>query len=115
MPSAALARTPATLRDLDSLPQDLTAPLGDGELIVHPRPDPPHVEAATFLTGSLFGPFYRGIGGPGGWVILAEPKILFGPQLLVPDLAGWRKERFAALRKGPYTVIPDWVCEILSP
>jgi Uma2 family endonuclease len=116
MPSAALAHTtPATLRDLDSLPEDVTAHLVDGELIVHPRPDPPHVEAASELGWMLVGPFRHGVNGPGGWVILDEPKILFGPQLLVPDLAGWRKERFAAIRKGPYTVIPDWVCEILSP
>jgi Uma2 family endonuclease len=118
MPTAARAHafpTPATLRDLDDLPEDVIAHLVDGELIVHPRPEPPHTEAASVLTGSLFGPFWRGIGGPGGWVILAEPKILFGEQVLVPDLAGWRKERFVSPRKGPYTVSPDWVCEILSP
>jgi Uma2 family endonuclease len=86
----------------------------DGELIVHPRPDPPHTQAASALTGFLFAPFWRGIGGPGGWISLAEPKIRFGSQILVPDLAGWRKERFAAPPRGPYLVTPDWVCEILS-
>ena len=106
---------PATLRELDDLPEDVVAHLVDGELIVHPRPEPPHVEAASELGWMLIGPFRHGVNGPGGWVILDEPKISFGPQLLVPDLAGWRKERFAAIRKGPYTVIPDWVCEILSP
>lgn len=107
--------TPATLRDLDDLPEEVVAHLIDGELIVHPRPEGPHVEAASELGWMLMGPFRHGVGGPGGWVILDEPKILFGPQLLVPDLAGWKKERFVATRKGPYTVTPDWVCEILSP
>ncbi len=106
---------PATLRDLDDLPEEVVAHLVDGELIVHPRPEGPHVEAASELGWMLMGPFRHGVGGPGGWIILDEPKVLFGPQLLVPDLAGWKKERFAAVRKGPYTVIPDWVCEILSP
>ncbi|HXU44977.1 MAG TPA: Uma2 family endonuclease [Thermoanaerobaculia bacterium] len=106
---------PATLRDLDDLPEDVVAHIVDGELIVHPRPEGPHVEAASELGWMLMGPFRHGIGGLGGWVILDEPKILFGQQLLVPDRAGWKKERFVAPRKGPYTVVPDWVCEILSP
>jgi len=106
---------PATERDLDDLPEDVIGQIVDGELIVHPRPDPPHTEAASALTGFLFAPLRQGIGGPGGWVILVEPKIRFGSQILVPDLAGWRQERFVSPRKGPYTVIPDWLCEVLSP
>lgn len=106
---------PATERDLDDLPEDVIGQIVNDELIVHPRPDPPHTEAASMLTGFLFAPLRQGIGGPGGWIILAEPKIRFGSQILVPDLAGWRRERFVSPRKGPYTVIPDWLCEILSP
>jgi Uma2 family endonuclease len=64
---------------------------------------------------TLGNPFDRGVDGPGGWVILFEPKIQFGPQLLVPDLAAWRKEGFVLPRKGPFEVVPDWVCEVLSP
>lgn len=33
----------------------------------------------------------------------------------VPDLAGWRTERFVAPENGPYVVTPDWICEVLSP
>jgi len=115
MALAARIHTPATLHDLDGLPDDVVAHIVEGELIVHPRPDPPHVEAASELGWQLVGPFRHGVNGPVGWVILDEPKILFGPHLFVPDLAGWRKESFPAIRKGPYTVIPDWICEILSP
>jgi Uma2 family endonuclease len=33
----------------------------------------------------------------------------------VPELAGWRKERWTTPpREGPLTVVPDWVCEVLS-
>src|SRR5689334_10535989 len=107
---------PATERDLDDLPADVIGQIIDGELIVHPRPDPPHTQAASGLGGLLISPFHYGFGGgPGGWVILVEPKIRFGSNLLVPDLAGWRRERFVPIRKGPYTVSPDWVCELLSP
>jgi len=115
MATLARSRRPATERDLDDLPEDVLGEILGGELIVHPRPDHPHVYVATVLTWTLFGPFGQGLGDPGGWVILAEPRTQLGDHLLVPDLAGWRKERFVAPRKGPYLVTPDWVCEILSP
>ena len=116
-PMAMLARSrrPATVRDLDDLPEDVVGHIVEGELIVLPRPDAPHVEAASVLHGILFSAFWREIGNPGGWVILPEPKVLFGKQVLVPDLAGWKVDRYVRPRKGPYEVVPDWVCEILSP
>lgn len=106
---------PPTIADLDDLPEDMVGEIIDGELIVHPRPDPPHVWAASELGAILIPPFRRGIDGPGGWIILDEPRIQLDPQILVPDLAGWRKERYEAPRKGPFQVPPDWICEILSP
>lgn len=87
----------------------------DGELVVLPRPDPPHTGAASDL-GMLLGPPFRfGRGGPRGWGLLNEPKIRFDQNLLVPDMAGWRRERFVTARKGAYTIVPDWVYELLSP
>ena len=53
----------------------------------------------------------------GGWWIIPEPEIHGGAQVLVPDLAGWRREtldRFPA-DQAWFSVPPDWVCEILSP
>ncbi|HJX26589.1 MAG TPA: Uma2 family endonuclease [Thermoanaerobaculia bacterium] len=108
-------RRPATLRDLDDLPEDVIGHIVGGELIVLPRPDMPHALVATTLAADLVGPFRRGIGGPGGWIIAAEPKIQFGEDLFIPDLAGWRRERFSPPLKGPTDVAPDWICEILSP
>lgn len=117
LPMATLARSrrPATERDLDDLPEEVIGQIVDGELIVHPRPDAPHTEAAGVLYGLLFNSYWRERSDPGGWVILPEPKILFGEQILIPDLAGWRVDRYARPPKGAYTVAPDWVCEILSP
>lgn len=64
----------------------------------------------------LGNPFQRGRGGPGGWWILDEPELHLGEHVLVPDLAGWRRERMAQLEDVPYfELAPDWVCEVLSP
>jgi Uma2 family endonuclease len=61
-------------------------------------------------------PFHRGRGGPGGWWIVDEPELHFGQNVLVPDLAGWRRERMPQMPDAPYfELAPDWVCEVLSP
>jgi Uma2 family endonuclease len=62
-------------------------------------------------------PYYHGRGGgPGGWIIIIEPEIKLGEDILVPDLAGWRKERFPLEEPHNWiSVSPDWVCEMLSP
>jgi Uma2 family endonuclease len=60
--------------------------------------------------------YHLGRGGPGGWIILYETEVMFGAHLLVPDLAGWRRERFPGVPKDNWiSVSPDWVSEILSP
>lgn len=58
----------------------------------------------------------RGRGGPGGWIILDEPELHLHGDILVPDIAGWRRERMPALPEGSaFDLAPDWVCEVLSP
>ena len=62
------------------------------------------------------GAFHRGRGGPGGWVILDEPELHLGDDILVPDIAGWRRERMAEAPPTAFiSLAPDWVCEVLSP
>jgi Uma2 family endonuclease len=86
-----------------------------GEIVVTPRPDEPHARATSDLGVLLGAPFRLGIGGPGGWIIRDEPRIRFGEEIRVPDLGGWRKERWGTPpRKGPLAVVPDWICEVLS-
>ncbi|MGV8074088.1 MAG: Uma2 family endonuclease [Syntrophobacteraceae bacterium] len=49
------------------------------------------------------------------WVVLDETEIMLGENLLIPNLAGWKKERFPGLPKeNRISVSPDRVCEILS-
>jgi Uma2 family endonuclease len=87
----------------------------DGTLLVSPRPTGKHAYAGSSIGGLLWGPFQRGIDGPGGWWILHEPQVLVRRNKLIPDLAGWRKERMPKLPVGYlFEVVPDWVCEIVS-
>jgi Uma2 family endonuclease len=69
------------------------------------------------LGARLDGPFDSGEGGPGGWIILDEPELHLGDAVLVPDLAGWRRERMPHVPEDlvAFELAPDWVCETLSP
>jgi Uma2 family endonuclease len=108
--------TPATYADLEKVPPHLVAEIIHGVLETHPRPVPRHATASAALGSEVSAPFQRGSGGPGGWIFMNEPELHLGSNVLVPDIAGWHKERLPALPDTPYlTAPPDWVCEILSP
>lgn len=121
MSSPAKLNRPATYEDILKLPENRVGEIIDGELFVSPRPRPEHALAAARLTGKLEPTFGGGGGqGPGGWWILAEPELHLSEnkddQIYVPDLAGWKKERMPKLpSEAFFTVVPDWICEILSP
>jgi len=101
------------------VPDNLVAEIIDGELIASPRPASPHALAASAIGGRLFDRFNGPPGGgdaPGGWWILDEPELHLGDDVLVPDIAGWRRERMPALPNlVGFTLAPDWVCEVISP
>jgi len=109
----------ATYDDLLKLPENVVGEILDGELIVTPRPASPHALAGTAIGSDLFGSFSRppgGPGGPGGWWILDEPELHLHSDVVVPDLAGWRRERMPRIPNvAAFELPPDWVCEILSP
>ena len=106
----------ATYQDVLDAPPHMVAEIVDGKLYTHPRPAPPHALASSELGISIGPPFHRGRGGPGGWWILFEPELHLGGDIIVPDRAGWRRERMPALpTKAYFTLVPDWVCEVLSP
>ena len=110
------ARRRATYSDLLAVPSHLVAESVDGELIASPRPAISHAHVASVLGMDIGSPFQRGRGGPGGWWVLFEPELHLGDDVLVPDLAAWRREHVSTLPDGPYiTIAPDWVCEVLSP
>jgi Uma2 family endonuclease len=110
------AKRRATYQDVLAAPRYKVAEVIGGDLHLHPRPAGPHSMALTALGAELGPPFQRGRGGPGGWILLIEPELHLGADILVPDLAGWRRERMPAVLNEPYfTLSPDWVCEVLSP
>ena len=111
------AKKRATYEDLYSIPENMIGEILDGELIVHPRPSRRHIHAASALDKTIGPPYQFGRGGgPGGWIIHVEPEIQLGEHTMVPDLAGWREERFLWEEdQNSISVTPDWICEILSP
>ena len=113
------ARVRATYKDVLDAPEHLVAEVIDGKLVLSPRPSPPHANVSSALGDELGPPFRRGRGGPGGWILLDEPELHLGlePQILVPDLAGWRRERLPSIdsRMAYFTLPPDWICEVVSP
>jgi Uma2 family endonuclease len=106
----------ATYEDVLSAPEGKVAEILDGELCLSPRPAPRHSVAASRLGMVLGDPFDRGRGGPGGWWILHEPELHLAEHVVVPDLAGWRRERMPVVpAEAFFSLAPDWVCEVLSP
>src|SRR2546429_2233570 len=94
VPSVTAPRRRATYADLLRVPEHLVAEIIDGELVTSPRPAARHAAAASSLGADIHTAFGRKSGGgPGGWVILIEPEVHLLGQVLVPDIAGWRRER----------------------
>ena len=112
------ARRRATYEDLLKVPEHMVAEIIDGELYATPRPASPHPRAASAIASGLWGPFDRPPGdpdGPGGWWILFEPEPHLEADVVVPDLAGWRRERMQQLPNvAAFTQAPDWACEVVS-
>lgn len=111
----------ATYADIEALPPDVVVgEIIGGELVVSPRPAPRHAIAASALGNLIGSPFALGTGGPGGWWIIDEPELHLGIdpdyEVLVPDLAGWRRERMPEPPSTAwFSLPPDWVCEVISP
>ena len=110
------AQPRATYQDVLDAPPHRVAEIIDGVLHTNPRPAMRHARASSSLGVKIGGPFDHDAGGPGGWWIIDEPELHLGDDILVPDLAGWRRERMPDFPDAAYsTLAPDWVCEVLSP
>src|SRR5262245_41507118 len=113
------ARKRATYQDLCDLPEHVVGEIIDGELYTSPRPASPHAYACSALGSDIFGNFGcppGDRGDQGGWWILFEPELHFGSDVLVPDLAGWRRDRMPQMPSVAYFKLsPDWICEVISP
>jgi Uma2 family endonuclease len=106
----------ATYDDILALPEHLVGEIVEGELFVSPRPASPHAFAVTVLISWLYRYFGGGGDGPAGWWFLVEPELHLDDDVLVPDIAGWRRTRMPVLPSVSFfTLEPDWVCEAVSP
>jgi Uma2 family endonuclease len=107
---------PATYADIEALPPHVTGEILFGVLHTHPRPARKHVIAASRIGGIIGQTFDFGTDDPDGWVILDEPELHPGENVVAPDLAGWKRKRFIEREEGPwFEVVPDWICELQSP
>ena len=111
-----LTKTNATYDDLVAVPDRLIAEIIDGNLHVSPHPSAHHCLAQSCLIG-VVGSFSNPPSAPiGGWWILFQPELHLSDDVLVPDVAGWRRERLPVIPDVPsMTLPPDWVCEVLTP
>jgi Uma2 family endonuclease len=103
---------------LAHLPEGLTGEILNGQLHTQPRPAGLHALVESNLQIEVGGPFGKGRGGPGGWWIIVEPELHFirDTEVAVPDIAGWRRARMPRIPEDHrFEVVPDWICEILSP
>ena len=118
MPNAALAQDFTLYDQLLALPENIVGEIVNGQLYTQSWPSGRHTLAHSELMVELGGPFDWGRGGPGGWWILTEPELHFirDTEVVVPDLVGWHRERMPNLPDDHrFDIVPDWVCEILSP
>ncbi len=107
---------PATYADIEALPTGMVGEIAYSVLHTQPRPAPRHGIAANSLADELTSPFQKARGGPGGWIFIDEPELHLGAHVIVPDIAGWRRETLPTLPDTAYIETPpDWVCEVLSP
>jgi Uma2 family endonuclease len=109
----------ATYEALLALPEHTRAEVVDGVVELSPSPSPEHGRAQRTLGHLIGGPFDDDDdrGGPGGWWIIPEIDVRLGVHDIVrPDLAGWRRQRLPdPWGKRPIEVVPDWICEVISP
>ena len=116
----------ATYQDVLDAPENMVAQLIDGELYLHARPADPHVWAGAKLFSEIEVEMrlrrdaddesYGDGDAPEEWAILPEPELRLGKDVLVPDIAGWRANKYQSNQANSFSeVVPNWVCEVLSP
>jgi Uma2 family endonuclease len=111
-------KRPATYQDVLDAPEGMVAELirGTFSLQPRPRPRPKHSRAITKLGTKIVDAFDTDDDDPNRWTVLIEPELQLGEEMLVCDLAGWRRDRLPTLPdEVGIAVAPDWICEAPSP
>jgi hypothetical protein len=104
----------ATYQDVLDSPEHVIAEIIGGELRLSPLLRWPAIVVHSSLVCELGRPFCRGRSDPGGWIILNKPEIHLANEIIVPDIAGWRRERMPRVPDADFfDIAPDWACELL--
>ena len=93
----------ATYQDVLDAPPHKVAEVISGTLHTHPRPAARHAWASSGLGMKIDPPFNYGDDGPGGWWIVFKPELHLGEDIVVPDLAGWRRETMPKYPDAAYS------------
>lgn len=103
-----------TWKDIMHMPEKEMPEIVDGKPYYRAAPRFRHGMPAMEI-GAVLAPLRRR--HQGGWWIAADVDIRLAPDSIVrPDLCGYRKDRVPEPPEAwPLDVVPDWVCEILSP
>ncbi|MDD5388254.1 MAG: Uma2 family endonuclease [Gallionellaceae bacterium] len=116
--NANLAYQTSLYDQLCALRMGVTGEIPNGRLHTQISGSGRHAVAITGLLANIGSAFDFARNGPGGWRTLHKPEIHFirDTEVAVPDPAGWRRERMPQVPDGHrFEVVPDCVCEILSP
>ncbi len=114
--SSRLQPPSSVYEELERLPEQLTGEIIGGELLVSPLLGVVHTRAGSRLIRALWPVDEPGEQDPGGWVLLRRVELHLGDDVLVPLGTGWRRERMPVLPDVVgVELVPDWVCEVLSP
>jgi Uma2 family endonuclease len=107
----------ATYEELLALPGDTRAEVLGGQIVTQPSALFRHGRVASSLTGYIGRAHDYDNRGPDGWWIVADIDVRFTAHDIVrPDVVGWRRARLPSpWDQRPIDVVPDWICEILSP
>lgn len=115
----------ATVAEWLAIPEKERAELIHGTIVYDAFPGPKH----GFTQGGVFAqlwPYNRRGGGhggggsskPGGWWISQEVDMVLGGIGCRPDVVGWRRDNRTRVpepdERGVVTVVPEFVCEVLS-
>lgn len=117
VPALATKRVPLTVEEFLARMDTAHAELIFGSIVEKASPSAEHGSAQGGVDRRVGGRFARKPGGrwPGGWWFFTETEVQFGTHLLRPDLCAYRREHVPTQPTGrPLTVVPDWVCEVLS-
>lgn len=110
-----LLKGDATFAEYEEAREEHRAQLIDGDLWIFAPASGGH-QSASIELGTQLAPERDRVDGS-GWVILPDINLRLGPRnVFSPDLTGWRRSRMPSRPDSTYfDLVPDWVCEILSP